>query len=63
MVIAIHDKYLRGFCSGDGMEVASKCGDELAFGAIAVKADIEGLRELEMPLREGTRMYGVKVVV
>ena len=42
------------------MEVGCEGGDELAFGAIAVEADVEGLGELEAPLGKGAGVEGVE---
>lgn len=42
------------------VEVIGEGVDELAFGAVAVEADVEGLVKLKVPLGEGARVEGVE---
>lgn len=42
------------------MEVGGEGGEEVAFGAVAVEADVEGLGEFKAPLGKGAGVEGVE---
>ena len=58
--VAIYYEDLRRRGGVQVVKVGCEGGDELAFGAVAVEADIERLGELEAPLGEGAGVEGVE---